>query len=349
VDLGTPLAFLAPAAFWIGVRGLPPRRAALAGFAAGLAAHSLVLHWIYVVGHASSPLGVVAVVTLASYIALFGGVLGGASAALAPAARGLAGPLVLAALWTARSATRSTPTSGFARSHRTAASTRCRSRPRSAAQRSPPHTHASSAPPRSPRRSSPSCTPRARMHPRRPRRRARSPSQGNIDQGAKWSPEWAERTLAIYEELTRTAAERGAEIVVWPETAVPGSPDADPGLQRRLEELARATGATLVVGAVGIDGYDPTRRSAGPVRYFDSAYVLDPARGPVDGRPLRQGTPRAVRRVRAVPRVPRPVLLRGRARHRERRRHPGCGTSQCRPPGAPGGRRRAARGDPDLL
>ena len=304
VDLGTPLAFFAPAAFWIGVRGLAPRRAALAGFAAGLAAHSLVLHWIYVVtvhyGHAWAPLGVVAVVTLASYIALFGGVLGWATAALAPVARGLAAPLLLAALWTAVEWLRSFVFTGFpwatlgyalhadaflralapwagvyalsfaaglggaalaaahARAWRSAAlgaALLAALHVAGAALHAPPATEGSITV---------------------------AVLQGNIDQGAKWSPEWAERTLVIYEDLTRTAASRGAELVVWPETAVPGSPDADPDLQRRLEELARTSGATLVVGAVGLDGYDPLRRSERPVRYFDSAYVLDPARGPID-------------------------------------------------------------------
>jgi apolipoprotein N-acyltransferase len=107
--------------------------------------------------------------------------------------------------------------------------------------------------------------------------------QGNIDQGAKWSPEWAERALVIYEDLTRSAVARGARLVVWPETAVPGSPDADLALRERLAALAREQGVTLVVGAVGLSGYDAGRRAAtGAVRYFDSAYAIDPQRGELE-------------------------------------------------------------------
>jgi apolipoprotein N-acyltransferase len=95
--------------------------------------------------------------------------------------------------------------------------------------------------------------------------------QGNIDQGLKWSPEWAERTLAIYETLTRRAAGEGAELVLWPETAVPGSPDQDPALADRLAALARETRAALVVGAVGLS-WDEARRAP---RYYDSAFVWD--------------------------------------------------------------------------
>ena len=115
LDLGTPLAFLAPAAFWIGLAGLAPRRAAAAGFAAGLAAHALVLHWIYVVtvtyGHTAAPIGVLAVLGLASWIAAFSGLLGGVGAWLA--ARGVAGPFVLAALSVAIDQLRGFAMTGF--------------------------------------------------------------------------------------------------------------------------------------------------------------------------------------------------------------------------------------------
>ncbi|HSJ95506.1 MAG TPA: apolipoprotein N-acyltransferase, partial [Myxococcota bacterium] len=92
-------------------------------------------------------------------------------------------------------------------------------------------------------------------------------AQGNIDQGVKWSPEWAGRTLAIYEDLTRRAAADGAQVVIWPETAVPGSPDAFPELADRLSALAVETGAALVVGALGFEERDGRRR------FWDSAFV----------------------------------------------------------------------------
>ena len=104
--------------------------------------------------------------------------------------------------------------------------------------------------------------------------------QGNIDQGVKWSPEWADRTLEIYEELTREAVAEGAEIVIWPETAAPASPDAHPTLRERIAALAEETGAFLVVGAVGIDGFDPASQESPRLEdlsFFDSAFLFDPA------------------------------------------------------------------------
>jgi apolipoprotein N-acyltransferase len=95
--------------------------------------------------------------------------------------------------------------------------------------------------------------------------------QGNIDQGVKWSRDWAERTVFIYEELTREAAARGARLVAWPETALPGAPDGDAGLEERIAALARETGVVLVVGAVGLD-FDAAGELAA---FYDSAFVYD--------------------------------------------------------------------------
>jgi apolipoprotein N-acyltransferase len=95
--------------------------------------------------------------------------------------------------------------------------------------------------------------------------------QGNIDQGVKWSHEWAERTVVIYEELTREAAARGARLVAWPETALPGAPDGDAALEARVAALARETGVALVVGAVGLRFDDAGELAA----FYDSALVYD--------------------------------------------------------------------------
>jgi apolipoprotein N-acyltransferase len=97
--------------------------------------------------------------------------------------------------------------------------------------------------------------------------------QGDIDQGVKWSADWAERTLEIYEGLTHQAVARGARVVVWPETAVPGSPDADGDLRARLETLARETRAVLVVGGVGVRWLRSPGRA--PYQVFDSGFVFD--------------------------------------------------------------------------
>jgi apolipoprotein N-acyltransferase len=100
--------------------------------------------------------------------------------------------------------------------------------------------------------------------------------QGNIDQGVKWSPGWSEQTLVIYEDLSRHAAALGAQVIVWPETAVPGALEADASLLQRVRSLAADTGAALVVGSVGVE-IDP---GSGRIeRFFDSAFLVEGDRG----------------------------------------------------------------------
>jgi apolipoprotein N-acyltransferase len=96
--------------------------------------------------------------------------------------------------------------------------------------------------------------------------------QGNIDQSRKWNPDAASRTLAVYEELTRRAVKKGAQVVLWPETAAPGFPEPIPPgldhnpLRERLHALADETGSYVVVGALGGDPFAP----------YDSAFVFAP-------------------------------------------------------------------------
>ena len=82
LDLGLVMAWVSPALLVLGLEGLPPRRAAGLGFAASLAAHGAILHWIYVVtvvyGHAPVVAGLLAPVALAVYVAAFSSAFGGA-------------------------------------------------------------------------------------------------------------------------------------------------------------------------------------------------------------------------------------------------------------------------------
>jgi apolipoprotein N-acyltransferase len=303
LDLGWGLAWASPALLIWTLRGLAPRAAAGWGFAASLVAHSAVLHWIYVVtvvyGHAPWVVGVLAPVLLSVYIAGFGALFGAGHAALSR--RGLANPFAAAALWTALDHLRSFALTGFpwatlgyaqhqnpwllplaawggvyALSFVSAlggAALAAWADPRSRRLRSTrlalaavvlAHGLGALAP-----------DPEAGLRDESVRVAV---LQGNVDQGVKWNRAHAERTLRTYEEQTRAAAAEGAVLVVWPETAVPGSVDGDPALRSRLLALARETGTRLVVGAVGLE-FGPDGR---PSHYYDSAYAIDPVRGFTD-------------------------------------------------------------------
>jgi apolipoprotein N-acyltransferase len=102
--------------------------------------------------------------------------------------------------------------------------------------------------------------------------------QGNIPQGVKWSREWYERTLGVYEGLSRRALAQGAELIVWPETAVPGVIDTDARHTERLAAFVRETGAVFVLGAVGLE----MRAGGEPPRVYDSAFLVDAQGGFTD-------------------------------------------------------------------
>jgi apolipoprotein N-acyltransferase len=300
VDLGLLLAWFGPALLLLGVDGLAPLRAMCLAFAAALVANAGIVHWAYVVtvtyGHAPAIAGVAGSIGLGSYVALFTALFAGGAAWLAR--RRADSPFVLAALWTVGDHLRSFALSGFPwatlgyAQHANppllalapftgvyglsfvtvlggaalAAALRARRLGRAPGP-SPLFAfavvlaiHAAGALVSG--GDDESEAGRVRL----------AVLQGNIDQGVKWSPEWAVRTLDIYEELTRRAAARGARLILWPETAVPGSIDTDTALRQRLSELARETGAGLVLGGVGVDR-DPRD---GAVRYYDSAYLIDP-------------------------------------------------------------------------
>ena len=101
-------------------------------------------------------------------------------------------------------------------------------------------------------------------------------AQGGIDQSVKWDPgnQWG--TLEIYRELTRTARDAGAQVVVWPETAAPFFYGWEARLSRRLGAIVAEGGIPVVFGA---PWFDPA--SGG--KYYNSVFHMD-GRGVVLGR-----------------------------------------------------------------
>ena len=80
--------------------------------------------------------------------------------------------------------------------------------------------------------------------------------QGNISASNKWDSKTLKRIESVYWEKTREAAEQGADIVVWPETAIPFNITS--GLYTKYDkscrELAKETKTYIIVGAYSNDG-----------------------------------------------------------------------------------------------
>lgn len=303
LDLGSLAAWLAPACLLLGLRGLPPRRALRWGFAAGLVAHTAVLHWVWVAvvvyGHAHPLVGTLGPLGLGAYIGAFTGAFAWLFAcARDAAARGgnawLGSAFVAAVLWTALDHLRSFALTGFPwatlgyAQHRNpallglapwtgvyglsfvtvlgGAALAGALEARRGSRRSAPVAAALAAVVLA---SAGGLVLRAAEPPEPDETVRVAVLQGNIDQGVKWSREFFEQTLGVYEELARKAGDAGAEVVLWPETALPSAIAADGSLER-VADLARQTGAVQVVGAVGIEP-----RPGQPPRVFDSAFVVD--------------------------------------------------------------------------
>ncbi|MSQ48001.1 MAG: apolipoprotein N-acyltransferase [Deltaproteobacteria bacterium] len=96
--------------------------------------------------------------------------------------------------------------------------------------------------------------------------------QGNIPQDTKWHPNAQEETMVRYERLTREAVARGANLVIWPETAAPFFFQAetlpDAAYRERLLQLATAVKTPILFGS-------PAFKIRGTqVTLFNRAYLL---------------------------------------------------------------------------
>jgi len=83
---------------------------------------------------------------------------------------------------------------------------------------------------------------------------------------AALTPQQQSDELSTYARLTRQAAARGAAVVVWPESAVPGYLEYEGLIREGVTSLARELGVWLVVGGPAYEG-------AGD---YNSAYVISP-------------------------------------------------------------------------
>jgi len=101
--------------------------------------------------------------------------------------------------------------------------------------------------------------------------------QGNIPQDVKWSPQFREKTVAVYERLTREAAKDGVDLIVWPESAVPFFFQDDAFQAERIRNLARELNAHLLLGSPAHE------QRNGKTVYLNSAFMLSPT-GETTGR-----------------------------------------------------------------
>ena len=95
--------------------------------------------------------------------------------------------------------------------------------------------------------------------------------QGNIDQSVKWLPSFQHETLQRYGTLSAAASKADPDLIIWPETALPFYFLHDANLTSETIGIVRACRAYFLLGS-------PSFRKTGQrMRYYNSAYLIDPS------------------------------------------------------------------------
>ncbi|MFH0732580.1 MAG: apolipoprotein N-acyltransferase [Candidatus Omnitrophota bacterium] len=73
--------------------------------------------------------------------------------------------------------------------------------------------------------------------------------QGNIPQKQKWDERFQKNIMDTYEELTLQASKDEPQLIIWPETAVPGYLNYEEGLMQWLKRVVNNSQTQVLVGA----------------------------------------------------------------------------------------------------
>ena len=98
--------------------------------------------------------------------------------------------------------------------------------------------------------------------------------QGNIEQSKKWDPRFAREIMQIYSELTDKVSKDKPGLIIWPETATPGSVTQIPTLYTQVKNIAHNAGTYLLLGSAQHQKFAP--KGAKRPKYFNSAYLISP-------------------------------------------------------------------------
>ena len=93
--------------------------------------------------------------------------------------------------------------------------------------------------------------------------------QGNFEQDIKWSPEYTDLTMNVYISLSEEAIKKGAEIIVWPETAVPFFYQHDRRYKDRMKNTVLNSSSVLIFGSPAYS------REKGQILYHNRIYLIN--------------------------------------------------------------------------
>lgn len=113
--------------------------------------------------------------------------------------------------------------------------------------------------------------------------------QPDVPQSVKWDPAEARSILEILETETRRIAHLEPDAIFWPEAVTPVALLGVPRMQEWMEELARSTGRSIVLGAIAYEEL-PAADGGGPVgeRWGNGVFVVDPEAGLKSGHYVKR-------------------------------------------------------------
>ncbi|UCE66081.1 MAG: apolipoprotein N-acyltransferase [Candidatus Zixiibacteriota bacterium] len=97
--------------------------------------------------------------------------------------------------------------------------------------------------------------------------------QGNMTRDVKWKPEYLQENFERYFDMSRKAANAGADLIIWPETATPTYLVQYSTHFNRFKNFADSLGVPILTGT-------PFYESVGPGEYvyFNSAILAEPGK-----------------------------------------------------------------------
>ena len=88
--------------------------------------------------------------------------------------------------------------------------------------------------------------------------------QGNIPQSIKWDEDHTQEIISVYTKLVRKVTVQQPDLIIWPETALPGSLKKEPWLKYWVSQLAKTSKTFHLIG--GFDIRDNC--------YYNSAFLI---------------------------------------------------------------------------
>jgi len=101
--------------------------------------------------------------------------------------------------------------------------------------------------------------------------------QGNIKQSKKFDPGYSNKIMQLYVSKTHEAAKNRPNLIIWPETATPGSVNCDSKLHSSLKALVHEISVPVLTGSAEYQKFEKTEKNENG--YYNAAVLFEPEPG----------------------------------------------------------------------